>query len=278
MKLSIAIAAEKAPSSAFVVWRGFEASFQKAKDFGYHGVELALRSAKEFSEENLAVLLKAAGLSVSCISTGQFFAAEGLCFTHPDSAIRKRTVEAFRQLLPIAADWGGMVNIGRVRGSIPPGQSRERVENLFMDGLCALLPEAERLGVTLVIEPVNRYEINYINTVDEAVALAQKLDSPCIGVMPDLFHMNIEDDDICRALSRNSEYVRYVHLADTNRHSPGCGHMNFENVLQTLAEMKYQGWCSVEILPLPDPDTAAKRAADYLLGLSFGRVGKVWCV
>jgi len=276
MKLSIAIAAERAEPSAFVVWRGFEQAFAKAAAYGYHGVELALRSADEFRQENIRELLRRNQLTVSCISTGQVFAAEGLSFSNPSPDIRKRTVSVFRDLMHIASDWGGMVNIGRARGSVLQSQRRGDVENLFLEGLYELIPDAESLGVRLVIEPINRYESNFLNTVDEAAACAAKAGSGFIGVMPDVFHMNIEDDDICRSLTRNSRYIGYIHLADSNRQYPGRGHLDFTAILRTLQEAHYDGWCSVEILPKPDPDTAALEAAKALLSIRETDLGKVW--
>jgi sugar phosphate isomerase/epimerase len=264
MKLSIAIAASSAAPSAFVVWRGFESAIHKAQEYGYHGVELALRSAEEFEREGLNHLLLNSGVPVSCISTGQVFAAEGLYFTHESKEVRLKTVQVYRDLIAIAADHGKIVNIGRARGFIAPGQTREKAEDLFEEGLQQILPDAQRLGVTIVIEPVNRYEINFLNSVDEAAAFAARMHSSWIGVMPDVFHMNIEDDDISKSLYRNREFVKYVHLADSNRSYPGCGHLIFESILNTLKGFGYNGWCSVEILPKPDPDTAAREAAKAL--------------
>nr|WP_325181672.1 sugar phosphate isomerase/epimerase family protein [uncultured Oscillibacter sp.] len=265
MKLAIAIASEKAAPSAFVVWRGFGPAIEKAKRAGFQGVELALRSEREFESEGLAEILQRNKMSVSCVSTGQVFAADGLYFTHEDPAVRKRTVEIFQGLIRVAGRLGAMVNIGRARGLLTPERTREETEALFLDSLSQLIPEMERCHVDVVIEPVNRYEINYLNNTDEVCALLRKLHHPRFGVMPDVFHMNIEDDDICESLKRNREYIKYVHLADSNRYYPGRGHLNFEKILGTLRTVGYQGWCAVEILPDPDPDTAAFSAAEALL-------------
>lgn len=270
MKLAIAIAAEKAAPSAFVVWRGFDTAIEKARRAGYQGVELALRSDREYREEGIARILKETGMAVSCISTGQVFAADGLYFTHEDPDMRRKTVETFRGLIHVAGELGAMVNVGRARGFLTPGRSEEETEALFCEGLSALQPELESCGVDLVIEPVNRYEINYLNTSDQVCALLDKLGSPRFGVMPDVFHMNIEEDDICRSLRRNARWIKYVHLADSNRCYPGCGHMDFAAVAGTLHEVGYRGWCAVEILPKPEPDLAATEAAKVLLPL-FGR-------
>ena len=265
MKLSVAVAAENAPASAFVVWRGFEASLRKAAELGYDGVELALKDAAEIDPDQLAKLLSRWNLAVSCISTGQVFAALELYFTHPDPAVRERVVAVFSGLIRLAADFGKLINIGRTRGFIAPGQSRAAAEGLFLETAERLCDLAEPLGVTLVIEPVNRYEINFVNNLDEGNALLKRLRHRNIGLMPDVFHMNIEDDRIGASLVRNAAMIQYIHLADSNRLAPGQGHLDFDQIFQALRAAGFDGWAAIEILPKPDPDTAARQAAEFIL-------------
>jgi sugar phosphate isomerase/epimerase len=120
------------------------------------------------------------------------------------------------------------------------------------------------LGVKLILEPVNRYEINFINKLDQGVELIKKLDLKNMGLMPDVFHMNIEDVTIEGNLKKYIDYVDYVHFADSNRLAPGWGHLNFKSIVDALNEVNYDGWISVEIFPEPDPDSAARQAITYL--------------
>ncbi|HML47029.1 MAG TPA: sugar phosphate isomerase/epimerase family protein [Clostridia bacterium] len=265
MKLSVVIAGADAPPSAFVVWRGWERSIAKAAEYGYQGVELALREAGEVDPHALSRALSKAGLSVSAISTGQVFATLGLYFTHPEEAARRRAVAVFQGLIDLAADFTQVINVGRSRGFVAEGQSRAEAETLFLDTAGTITAYARQKNVTLVIEPVNRYEINFINNLDEGAALMDKLPYPNKGLMPDLFHMNIEDDRIGASLRRAGARVRYVHLADSNRLAPGKGHIDFDEALKALADIGFDGWAAVEILPKPDPDTAARDAATFLL-------------
>lgn len=267
MKYSVAVAAADALPSAFVVWRGFEESIRKAAAYGYDGVELALRDASDIDPAQLRRWLAQAGLQVSCISTGQVFAARGLYFTHPDPEKRAETARVFVDLVRLAAAFGGLVNIGRARGFLAEGQSFADAADLFCEAIAPVCDEAEKLGVRLIIEPVNRYEINFVNSVAEGARLVRRLGRKSVGLMPDVFHMNIEDASIEGSLREFSDLVWYIHLADSNRLSPGKGHLDFASVLATLRAMDYQGWASVEILPQPDPDTAAADAIRYLRGL-----------
>lgn len=263
MKLAIAIADTHALPSAFVVWRGIERSLPKAAELGFDGVELALKEPSEVNPIRLRRQLAAAGLEVSCISTGQVFAGLHLMFTDPHPGRRRRIRHLFRGFIDLASEFGGLVNLGRVRGRI--GQwSRPAAEARFIALAQELCDYAAPRGVTLILEPVNRYELDFVNSVAEGAALMRRVDRPNLKLMPDVFHMNIEDPTIGGELAHHIHDIGYVHLADSNRLAPGQGHLNFEDIFTHLKQAGYDGWVSVEILPRPDPDTAARQAADFL--------------
>ncbi len=265
MKLAVAIASDSAPDSAFVVWRGFEASIEKASRYGFHGIELALKTADEVDAAKLDRWLQRRNVEVSCISTGQVFAGLGLYFTHPDPAGRERLIAIFEALVDLAADHGRMVNVGRSRGYYSESQSREEVEGLFIDTARRICDYAAPKGVSLIIEPVNRYEINFVNNLDEGAELLARVERANLGLMPDVFHMNIEDAHIGENLARYKDLVLYIHLADSNRLAPGQGHLDFDDVFDGLRRADFDGWASIEILPRPDPDTAARQAVERVL-------------
>ncbi len=265
MKLSVAVAGKQAPPSAFVVWRGFEESISKAADLGYHGIELALKTADDINPDQLSSWLSKHKLEVSCISTGQVFATLGLYFTHPDVSKRRMVIDLFADLVNLAADFGQLVNVGRTRGFIAEGQSQQEAEQLFIETSRQICDYAGERGVTVIIEPVNRYEINFVNNLDQGAELLAKVGRDNLGLMPDVFHMNIEDDHIGDSLARNASLVKYIHFADSNRWAPGWGHLDFDDVFDGLRRANFDGWSSIEILPEPDPDSAAKKAAETIL-------------
>ncbi len=265
MKLAVAVAGKDAPPSAFVVWRGFEESIRKASELGYHGVELALKSAEDIKAANLEKWLSKYDLEVSCISTGQVFAVLDLYFTHPDEERRRELVRVFTGLIVLAKDFGKMVNVGRSRGYYSDTQTRDEVERLFIETTERLCDVAGPAGVTIILEPVNRYEINFVISLDEGAELLSRIDRANLGLMPDVFHMNIEDARIGESLTRHGKYVKYIHFADSNRWAPGQGHLDFDDVFDGLKEAGFDGWSSIEVLPKPDPDTAARQAAEYIL-------------
>ncbi len=263
MKLSVAVAGKEAMASAFVVFRGLEESIKKASDLGYDGVELALKRPDEISRDDLKALLRKNRMDVSAISSGQVWGARQLAFTESDREKRNELRKTFSGFIDLASDFGQLVNLGRTRGSLgteDPAGAKER----FMEMAYEMADYAQKRGVTLILEPVNRYEIDFINSVDQASELLDEINHPAFACMPDVFHMNIEDDHIGQSLIRNKKYVKYIHFASSHRHAPGDGHLNWDEIFQALTIIGYNGWTSVEILPLPDPDTAAKRSVDFL--------------
>lgn len=263
MKLSVAIASENALPSAFVVFRGIKESIKKVSRLGYDGVELALKNASEVDPQLLSKWLAETNMEVSCISTGQVFADLGLMFTDSDSKKRTQVRDVFKDIIDLATDFGQIVNIGRVRGQIGQ-QKREVAEQLFIEMARQLALYAAGKNVTLVLEPVNRYEIDFINSVEEGVELMKKVNMANMKLMPDVFHMNIEDRTIGGELAKYIDYIVYIHIADSNRLAPGQGHSDFQDIFAKLKQSGYDGWVSVEILPKPDPDTAARQAVEYI--------------
>jgi sugar phosphate isomerase/epimerase len=266
VKLGLAVATADALPSAFVVFRDDLAHLvDRCAVLGFHGLELALRDAAQVDVEHVDERLRATGLEIPCVSSGQVFAADRLYFTHPDAAVRQAAVERIAGMIRLAAHFGAKVNTGRVRGFINEGETAETATKRYLDCLHRCADVAEPLGVELVVEPVNRYEVNFINNCAEGVEIIERANRPCLKLMPDLFHMNIEEASFRQALESARRYITYVHVADSNRLAPGWGHMPFDEIFRILAEIGYDGYITAEILPKPEPESAACQAARYLL-------------
>jgi 5-keto-L-gluconate epimerase len=262
-KYSVVVGPDDALPQAFVVFRGLASSIPIVADCGYKGIELAVRDVQDIPVSQLTHLLKDNDMEVSAISTGQVYAEKGLSFTMCDREKRKALYSVFKEIVDLAKEFGGKVNIGRVRGSLDPSDPGKSIL-LFTEAVTEIAAYASLRNVDIILEPVNRYEINFINNLDQGADLIRKVNVPNLFLMPDLFHMNIEDTSIEGSLKRHKELVNYIHFADSNRHSPGSGHLNFVPVFQALQEMNYKGWISLELLPVPDPETAARNGIKFL--------------
>lgn len=274
MKIALVIAPQGAQPSAFVVFRDrLDTSIRKAAQLGYDGVELALGGASDIHVPHVRSVLRESGMAVSAVSTGRVFAEQRVWLTNPDGAVRARAVEILKNLIDVAVAIGAtLVNIGRVRGFVADGEARETAEARFFEAISECAGYAAPHDVTIVIEPVNRYEINYINSVSpDGIDVLSRLALPNVKLMPDVFHMNIEDASIAGSLVAAGHLVGYVHLADSNRWAPGQGHTDFEAIAGALATIGYDDWVAVEILPYPIADQAAAQAIAYLRPLFADR-------
>jgi sugar phosphate isomerase/epimerase len=266
VKIGIAVAGPAALPSAFVVFRDdLCRCVDRAAALGYDGLELALLSAEEVDVSQIKRRLAATGLEIPCISSGQVFAADHLYFTHPDPVVRQAAVDRIIGMIRLAAEFGAKVNTGRVRGVIHEGETAGTARQRYLTCLDRCADVAEAVGVELVVEPVNRYEINFVNNCLEGLEIVKAAGRKCVKLMPDLFHMNIEDASFRQAFWAARDEISYIHVADSNRLAPGWGHLPFDEIFEILTGIGYDGYLTAEILPKPDPDQAAAQAARYLL-------------
>jgi sugar phosphate isomerase/epimerase len=105
------------------------------------------------------------------------------------------------------------------------------------------------------------------NLLEEEWNVIMELGGSTLGLLPDTFHMNIEERSMEESLRKFAPYLRYIHLADSNRQAPGNGHLDFQGVLNMLDSVQFEGFFSFEILPKPNPNEAAKRAIDFTRSL-----------
>src|SRR4029077_21202542 len=105
----------------------------------------------------------------------------------------------------------------------------------------------------------NRYETNLVNTIAAGVALLQPLSTKNVKLLPDLFHMNIEEVDSASALRAAAGFIGHLHFVDSNRRPAGMGHIDYRPIAQALEAIGYNGFASAEALSYPDPEAAARQ-------------------
>lgn len=265
MKIGLVVSTADALPSAYVVFRDDLGNcIDRCAALGYDGVEFALRSRSQVDVRKVQQRLAATGLELPCISTGQVFAADGLYFTHPNVETRNQAVKRIIDMIQLAAEFGAKVNTGRVRGLIHDGEDPLVARQRYFDCINRCADVAEHLGVELLVEPVNRYEVNFVNNCSQGLEVIRTSARPCLRLMPDTFHMNIEDASFRNSLLEGKGFISYVHVADSNRLAPGWGHLPFEEVFEALNEIGYDGWITAEVLPHPDPDRAAEQTVRFL--------------
>jgi len=269
MKKSIVVSIQPTKFSALAFKEDFKESIKKVADLGFDGAELAVRNPKDLKIEDVINIIKKNKLEVPAIGTGQAYGEEGLSFSDPDKKIRKRAVERIKDQIVFASHFNAIVIIGLIRGKIQEGVTKTKVEEWTIDCLKECTEFAQGYNIHLTLEPVNRYESNFINTLDEGIEFIKRVGAPNLGILADTFHMNIEEVSIYDSIVQAKDYITHVHFADSNRWAPGCGHLDFAKIVQTLKKINYQGYVSAEILPLPDPDNCARLTVEHLNKIEF---------
>ena len=160
-------------------------------------------------------------------------------------------------MMEFAAPFGAPAIIGSMQGNWVQGNSRSYSVGLLAESLHILDEHAASLGVKLIYEPLNRYETNLVNTLEEGAAFIEKNQFKNIQLLADLFHMNIEEEHPSESIQKNFPYIGHVHFADSNRRPVGYGHTQMNSIADALIASGYNGYISAEAFPWPDPELAA---------------------
>jgi sugar phosphate isomerase/epimerase len=267
MKISVSLSLFDAPKSAPVLFSGnIHENIPYIKEIGYQGVDLFVKDPDEDVSKEVVKLLRKYDLGVGVVMPAAL-AGQGLFLSHKDPEVRKEIIKRMRAIMEYASEMGGMVPLGLVRGSAEEGETVDEVMERFTHSVEKLLPYREKYGVDLLVEPINRYEINTLNDCIETCDYIRKTGMP-LYMMPDTFHMNIEDVSIHDSFVSCKEYVKHVHFTDSNRGAPGMGHTDMDGILKTLESIGYDGFLCLEALSRPDEKTCALKGIEY-----FRRVG-----
>ena len=266
MKLSIVLSTQPASFNAVAYKGRIKDNLEKIKNLGYDGAELAVRDPALLDISNIIALLNEVKLAVPAIGTGQAYGEENLSFTDAKFDVRSGAIDRILSQIELARRFNAVVIIGLIRGKSQAGVSREQAESWLIHALreCASHDES----VKIVVEPINRYETDLINTVESGLHFLDKLAKDNVGLLLDTFHMNIEEPSILDSIVTAKDRLFHFHVADSNRWYPGAGHINFQEIFDVLNKINYQGFVSAEIIPNPDPDTAAEKTMETLKAIN----------
>ena len=129
---------------------------------------------------------------------------------------------------------------------IPDNFSRSSAEEQFAQVLKAVGKVAAEVGITIVVEPLNTGECNFINSVAEGAELVKVCDMTNVRLLADFYHMMREDEDPDEIYTFG-HLLHHVHLAEkTYRTAPGIEGDDFRPYLKALAKSRYEGLLSIE--------------------------------
>jgi sugar phosphate isomerase/epimerase len=137
----------------------------------------------------------------------------------------------------------------------------------FVEAYRSVADAVAETGALVLLEPLNRYESRYLNSVTDCVEVLEALEARNTGLLFDFFHAAIEEADVVAAIKRAGSHIKHVHVADNNRLPPGCGSMNWEPCFAALQEVGFDGYVALECATGGDAALTLPSAAQYLRGL-----------
>jgi len=246
----------------------FSELLEALQRLGFWGVEINVSDPRAHDFASIQGYLKERGLELSMLATGRTAQRRGLSLSSPDGGTRRRSVAVCRELI----DWIGDQATGMILGFMKGGTSldRQEAQRRFAESLAEIIPEAERRGVPVLVEATNRYESAVANTIEEAGSLVEKWGAAVAQILPDTFHMNIEEADSLDALRRGRHRFTSLHLSDNNRCYPGFGAIDFGRYFALLEEIGYTGRLAIEGNPVNDIASDARASVARLAPLLLG--------
>lgn len=260
MRSAITIAlVEEMRGGPFVFSDGLEYGCIKAAEHGFDAVEIFPPSADALDAAQVKSLLAKHDLKMAAVGSGAGWVKHRLHLTDPDAAVRRRARDFIAGIIDFAGSFGAPVIVGSMQGRWGDGVTRPQALAWLAEAFEELALRASAHSVPLLYEPLNRYETNLLNRVDDALPFLEQLRTQNVKLLCDLFHMNLEEASIADALRRAGPRLGHLHFADSNRLAIGLGHTDIAPVAQALRDTGYRGYVSGEVLPLPDDGTAAKQ-------------------
>lgn len=259
----------EARGGPFVFWDDLPAACRKAAELGFDAIELFPPSADAVEASALRKLLDDHALKLAAVGTGAGWVKHRLHLALPDESQRRTARDFIRSVIDFAGAFGAPAIIGSMQGRSGDGVDQETARGWLGDALVELGEYAGQYDVPLLYEPLNRYETDQFNRVDDVADWFDGLSTRNIRLLCDLFHMNIEEADVPSALRAADDLVGHVHFVDSNRRPTGLGHLDLRGAVAALREIGYAGYLSAEAFPYPDPDAAARQTINafrYFVG------------
>lgn len=230
--------------------------FEELAGYGYDGVELPMYDLAASPWDELAQRLDDLGLGRTAV-TIVFPDANPI---DDDPAVRRRGIDHLKGCLDTCARLGAETLAGPFGSPVGllVGRGRSAAEwDRAVEAFGEVAAHALEVGVKFSIEPLNRFETYFLNSVEDAAALAADVGIDGCGVLFDAFHAHIEEKSSPAAIRAAGEVINHVHISENDRSTPGTGQIDWPGIFAALHAVGYDGWLTVEAFGQALPKLAA---------------------
>jgi sugar phosphate isomerase/epimerase len=243
----------------------FSEAMTALKKYSFVGVELNIIEPANIDTGELKSYLQSYNLRLTMFATGGTAKVSGLSLADEFEEKRALAIEKCLGFIDFAKKFEAGIIIGFLKGGTAAHKSRAR--RLFSESLESIAPHAEACRVPVLVEATNRYESSVANGLDDTVELLADIQSRYLRILPDTFHMNIEESNMFTVLEKYGQYYDSIHFSDNNRYFPGRGAIDFVRIIFFLKEINYRGGVGIEGNIKTDLTADIHATMEYLISL-----------
>ena len=224
----------------------------RLKEIGYDGAEFFVGPWEEKAFKSVGKHCADIGLEVTTVTV---LSPEENPIS-PDAKVREKSKERLRWVLDRAADLNSQVLCGPYHSAFATFASRAPIEdeyNWSAEVLNEVGDYAQKLGILLTPEALNRFECFLANTMEQLDYLLAKVNHPNVQAMFDTHHANMEEKKLGAAIELIAPRLGHFHISENDRGTPGSGHVNFDETFAALKKVGYSGWLTIEGFTRNDP-------------------------
>lgn len=234
------------------------ALFQKIAELGYNAVEIAVEDPQLIDAPSIRSALSVHGLEA--IICGAFGPTRDL--TSDDERLQRNAFDYIDQCLQIASELGARFFAGPMYSAVGkarmvPPEQRAIEWARAVNNLRAVGDMAAARGLAIALEPLNRFESDLINNVDDVLRLIRDVNHPSAKICLDMFHMNIEEPDPEAAIRKAGNKLVHMQVSENYRGTPGTGNASWDAYHRGLAAIGYTGTVSIESFTPENKELAA---------------------
>lgn len=262
------------PYASFPVWLPaypIEEVIKRVAKIGYDAIEIGAASPHAYPptltkerRRDIKKMLEDNNLELSSMLPA-LSGGPGHNVASPIPEERRHTIEHFKELAVLTAEWGGKILL-YIPGWAVYGTPLRQAWQWSVEALREIAQFAAPYGVTLVIEPTS-FDSNIVDRCDDAIMLMEEVAEPNVKLMFDTFHVLYRREVCTDYVYRMGKNLKHMHISDNDRLPPGEGRGDFVGVINALKDINFDGYLAMELgfdRRDIEPDYVARRSFDYL--------------
>ena len=230
---------------------GAEKAIAAAVKYKVDFIEIPMLNAPSIDTTHSRTLLEKNNLKAVC-SLG--LPQHAWASVNPEVAIEhlKVAIDKTAEMGCLALSGVTFGGIGERTGAPPTQKEYDNIAK----ALTAAAKHAKTRNILFGIEPVNRYENHLINTGWQAAEMVERVGAENMFIHLDTYHMNIEEKGAGNGILDARKYLKYIHLSESDRGTPGCGTCDWDEIFATLAAIGFKGGFAMESFINMPPELA----------------------